>query len=58
MDSNDTTDVSSRNLMYQINDEIRIRENAKVTQHDQDFENADVVMMKCILNHIIILFLR
>ena len=28
--------------MHKENDEIRIRENAKVTRHDPDFENADV----------------
>ena len=27
--------------MHQTNDEIRIVENTKVTQHDPDFENAD-----------------
>ena len=37
MDSNDTTDDSGWNLMYQTNDEIHIRENAKVTQYDPDF---------------------
>ena len=43
MDSNDTTDDRGRNLMHQTNDEICIGENAKVTQHDRDFKNADVV---------------
>ena len=33
MDRNDTADDSSRNLVHQTNDEIRIGENAKVTQH-------------------------
>ena len=28
--------------MHQTNDEICIGENAEVTQHDPDFENADV----------------
>ena len=41
MDSDDTTDDSGRNLMHQTNDEICIRENAKVTQHDTKFKNAD-----------------
>ena len=41
MDSDDTTDDSSRNLMHQTNDIICIRENAKVTQHDPEFENAN-----------------
>ena len=41
MDSCDTTDDSGRNLMHQTNGEIRIGENAKVTQLDQDFENAN-----------------
>ena len=41
IDSNDTTDYSGQNLMYKTNDKIRIRENAKVTQHDPDFENAN-----------------
>ena len=27
--------------MHKKNDEIRIEENSKVTQHDPDFENAD-----------------
>ena len=39
MDSNNTTDDSGQNLMHQTNDEIRIRENAEVTQHDPDLEN-------------------
>ena len=34
--------LNGRNLMHQTNDEIRIRENAKSTQHDPDFENFDV----------------
>ena len=42
MYSDDTTDEIGRNLMHQTNDEINIRENAKVTQHDQYFENYDV----------------
>ena len=42
MDSVDTPDAIGRNLMHQTNDEIRIGENAKVTQHDPDYENADV----------------
>ena len=42
MDSYDTMDDSGRNLMHQTNDEICIVENAKVTQHDPDFKNADV----------------
>ena len=42
MDSDDTPDDSGRNLMHKKNDEIRIGENAKVTQHDPDFENSDV----------------
>ena len=41
MDSDDTTDDSSWNLMFQTIEEIRIGENTKVTQHDPDFENAD-----------------
>ena len=41
MDSDDTTDDSSRNLMHQRNDDIRIGENSKVTQHDPDFVNSD-----------------
>ena len=42
MDSDDTTDDSGRNLMHQTNDKICIGENAKVTQHDPDFEIFDV----------------
>ena len=42
IDSNDTTYDIGRNLMYQTNDEVRIGENAKVTQHDPDYENSDV----------------
>ena len=42
MDSNDTTDDSGWNLMYQTNVEIHIRENAKVTQHDPYFKTSDV----------------
>ena len=57
MDSDDTTDDRGRNLMHKTNDEICIGENAKVTQHDPDFENAYVVMMKRILKHLIDLFL-
>ena len=41
MNINDTTDDSCQYLMHQTNDEIRIGENDKVTQHDPDFENAD-----------------
>ena len=40
MDSNDTTDEISRNLKHQANYEIRIGENAKVTQHYPDLKNA------------------
>ena len=36
-------DDNSQNLMHQTNDEIRIRENAKVTQHNQDLKNSNVV---------------
>ena len=43
MDSNDTTDDSGRNLTHQTNDKICIGENAKVIQHDPDFENSDEV---------------
>ena len=42
MDSDDTTDDSGRYLMHQTNDDIRIGENSKVTQHDPDFENCAV----------------
>ena len=42
MDSNDTMYDSSRNLMHQTDDEIHIGENAKITQHYLDIENADV----------------
>ena len=38
MDSNDKTDDSGKILMHQINDEIHIVENAKVTQHDPEFK--------------------
>ena len=41
MDSDKKTDGSGRNLTHQKNDEICIGENAKVTQHDPEFENAD-----------------
>ena len=41
MDSDDTTDDSGRNLMHQTNDKICIGENAKVTQHDPQFDNTD-----------------
>ena len=41
MDICDTTNDSGRNLMHQTNDKICIGENAKVTQHDPDFENTD-----------------
>ena len=41
MDSNDTTDDSGQNFMHQTNDKICIGENAKVTQQDPDFENAN-----------------
>ena len=42
MDIDDTTDDIGRNLMHQTNDEIRIGEHTKVTQHYPDFENANV----------------
>ena len=42
MYSDDTTYDSGWNLMHQTNDWICIRENAKVTQHDPYFENANV----------------
>ena len=42
MDIDDATDDIGRNLMHQTNDEICIRENAEVTQHDPDFEKSDV----------------
>ena len=42
MERVDTTDDISQNLMHQTNDEICIEENAKVTQHDPDFKNANV----------------
>ena len=42
MDSEDKTDDSGRNLMHQTNDEIRIGENAEITQHDPYFEKANV----------------
>ena len=42
MDSNDTTDDSSRNLMHKKVDAICIVENAKVTQHYPYFESADI----------------
>ena len=41
IDSNNTADGSSQKFMHQTNDEICIRENSKVTQHDPDLENAD-----------------
>ena len=41
MDSDDTTDDTVRNLTHQTNDKICIKENAKVTQHDPYFKNAD-----------------
>ena len=41
MDRNDTTNDSGQNLMHQTNDDICIGKNAKVTQHDPYFENAD-----------------
>ena len=37
----DTTYDSGRNLMHQTNDEICIGENAKATQYDPEFENAN-----------------
>ena len=37
MDSDDTSDDSDWNLMHQISEEIRIGENAKVTQHVPEF---------------------
>ena len=42
MDSNDTTDDSGRNSIHQTNDEFRIGENAKFTQHYPYFENSNV----------------
>ena len=42
MDIDDTKDDSGHILMHLKNDDIRIGENAKVTQHDPYFENADV----------------
>ena len=41
MDSDDTSDDSSWNLMHKKNDKICIGENANVTQHDPYFENAE-----------------
>ena len=41
MYSNSKTDDSGCNLMHQNNDEIHMRENAKVAQHYPEFENAD-----------------
>ena len=43
MDSDDTTDDSSRNLMHQTNEKFRIGEKSKVTQHDPDYKNSDEV---------------
>ena len=34
--------MMGRNVINQTNDETRIGENAKVTQHDPDLENSDV----------------
>ena len=42
MDSVETTDDCGQNLIHQTDDAICIRENAKVTQHDPDFGNANV----------------
>ena len=42
MDSDDTMDDRARHLMHKTNDEIRIGENAKVTQHYRYFEDANV----------------
>ena len=42
MYSDDTTYDSGRNFMHKKNDEIRIREYEKVTQHDPYLESADV----------------
>ena len=41
MDIDDKNDDSGRNLMHRTNDEIRIGENAKVTQHDIGFKDDD-----------------
>ena len=41
MDIHDTTYDSGWNFMHK-KDAIHIRENAKVTQYDPDFENSDV----------------
>ena len=41
MDRDDITDESGPNLMPQTNENIHIGENAKVTQHYPEFENAD-----------------
>ena len=41
MDIDDTMDDSGQNMMHQTNDKICIGENAKVAQHDPNFENAD-----------------
>ena len=42
MDSDDTMDDSSQNLMHQTNDEILIGESSIVTQHYSDLENSNV----------------
>ena len=42
MDINYTTDDSCWNLMHQTHDQIRIGENAKVTQHYPDFQNSNI----------------
>ena len=36
MENDDKMDDSGRNLMYQTNDDICIRENVKITQHDPE----------------------
>ena len=47
MDSDDTIDDSGLNLMHQTNDKIRIRENSKGSQHDPEFENANLEAPYC-----------
>ena len=51
-----TQRMMGRNVINKKNDETRIGENAKVTQHDPDLENADV-LTKSILKHLTPLFL-
>ena len=41
MDIDDTTDDSVWDLIHQTNDKTCIGENAKVTQHDPEFENSN-----------------